>query len=97
MTIDKDRFLIEARNELREWDGRIEEMKIEARRKTQDARTVLDRKVEDLVRRREDLRRRLDTASEEAAKGWADVVDDLEKTLSDFRASATNAFAAMGK
>jgi len=92
---EKDRFVLEARKELKDWGDRIDELKQKARHKKDDARQKLDHKLEDLALRRAALENRVEAASDHVAKGWEEVRDDLGSALKEFRATASSAIDAL--
>lgn len=69
--------LVESR--LQEWQTQFDELKVKAALARADARDEIERRMDDLHHRREDLRRKLDAAEDKGADAWQAMKEGFER------------------
>lgn len=75
---DRSTYIEELKSRISEWDGEMDKIKARALDATADARTTLDRVLDDLKEQRSAASAKLEEAEDSADDAWDDLKDGFE-------------------
>ncbi|MDO3379037.1 hypothetical protein [Geoalkalibacter halelectricus] len=73
--------------QLEEWDAHIDVLRARAKKAGADARLQLDKQIEDLKARRENVRHRLTELQQAGDEAWHKVRDGIDKAGAEFKSA----------